>query len=126
MPKQLTDTAHATAPFDRDSILEVLAYDHDAFRELSQMLFEDHQPMLQDAEQALAAGDLAKLTSIAHTLKGMVGNFAAPEASKAADALYDAAEKGLADKASKMLERFKKQIGILTDALKRDPVFQSS
>jgi two-component system sensor histidine kinase/response regulator len=121
--ERLQNGGHASLPYDRDSILDVLSHDHDAFRELSQMLFVDHKQMLEDAEQALAAADLTKLTSIAHTFKGMVGNFAAQEASIAAQAFYEAAEKGLAEEAIQTLERFKMKLVVLTEALKRDPIF---
>jgi HPt (histidine-containing phosphotransfer) domain-containing protein len=118
-------TMHDPSPYDRTIVMESLSYDVEAFRELCQMLFEDHEQMLQEAKRALAAGDSSKVASIAHTLKGVVGNFAAPEASKAAQAFYDAAKRGESAKTAKALDRFQKQLNRLIEAIKKDLILEA-
>jgi two-component system, sensor histidine kinase and response regulator len=124
--KRAKKITRADPPYDRESILEALSYDYEAFRELAQMFFVDHKRMIEDSRNALTAGDLAKLTSIAHTLKGMVGNFAAREASEAVQAFYDAAEKRQAVKAEKTLQRTEKRLLDLAEALRADPILADS
>jgi len=86
------------------------------------MFLVDHKQMLEAAKRALVAGDFAALTSIAHTVKGMVGNFAASEASEAAQGFYLAAERGLAQKAEKALHRTQTKLLALAEALVMDPL----
>jgi len=111
-----------TSVFDRDTILETLNDDHAAFKELSEMLLADHKPMLEAAGEALVAGNADELASIAHTLKGMVGNFAARDASKAAQAFYAAAHAGRMEKAAAALKRFEQKMAELEEALRADPI----
>jgi hypothetical protein len=77
-------SAARASVYDVEIVLDALGGDRGALRQLSEMLFVDHEPMLHDAEQALATGDLERFGAIAHTLKGMVGNFAAPKTFSAA------------------------------------------
>jgi PAS domain S-box-containing protein len=117
-------TAHtgATATiFDRVSVIETLGGDEAAFCELASMFFDDHKAMLEQARQALAADDMEQLAAVSHTLKGMIGNFAAPPASRAALALYQAAHKGERDKSQKALRRLEKKLVELAEALASDP-----
>jgi len=114
----------AKSVFDREAVLDTLGDDPDAFRTLTHMLLVDHQGMLKDADEALATGDLEKLASIAHTLKGMVGNFAAQNTSKAARAFYSAAHTGRTEQAGKAYAKFKVEMETLADALRADPMMK--
>jgi CheY-like chemotaxis protein/HPt (histidine-containing phosphotransfer) domain-containing protein len=120
--KRLNDPNQSRLPYDREAILEALSHDHAAYSELLQMFLVDHKQMLEAAKRALVAGDFAALTSIAHTVKGMVGNFAASEASEAAQGFYLAAERGLAQKAEKALHRTQTKLLALAEALVMDPL----
>ena len=119
-------SAEPSAVYDRDSILETLNDDHEAFKELSEMLFSDHKQMIEAASHALAAGDSDTLTSIAHNLKGVVGNFAARNASSAAQALYVAAHAGQLEQAASALERFRQEMLVLETALRSDPILAAA
>jgi PAS domain S-box-containing protein len=110
------------AVYDRDTMLETLNDDHAAFKELSEMLFSDHKQMIEAAAQALSAGDPDTLTSVAHNLKGVIGNFAARDASAAAQALYAAAHAGRMEDAAAALERFRQEMLVLEAALRSDPI----
>jgi CheY-like chemotaxis protein len=118
--------AESSAVYDRDSILETLNDDHEAFKELSEMLFSDHKQMIEAAARALTAGDSDTLTSIAHNLKGVVGNFAARNASGAAHALYAAAHAGQLEQAASALERFREEMLVLEAALRSDPILAAA
>jgi HPt (histidine-containing phosphotransfer) domain-containing protein len=107
-------------------VLETLNDDHAAFKELSEMLLADHKPMLEAARQAVASGNVEELASIAHTLKGMVGNFAAESASKAAQDFYAAAHAGRINKAAAALKRFEQEMAELEQALRADPILANA
>jgi HPt (histidine-containing phosphotransfer) domain-containing protein len=101
-------------------VLQTLNNDEEAFRELSQMLLVDHKLMLAGAERALYAGEIQKVAAIAHTLKGMVGNFAARNTSRAAQRFYVASSSGNRDRAAKALEQLKRELTLLSEALRKD------
>jgi PAS domain S-box-containing protein len=108
--------------YDRNVILETLNGDHEAFRELAQMLFVDHKGLLEAAASALRDEDAPRLSDASHTLKGMIGNFAAKKASSAAQALYKAAHTGDLPKAHRALQRLRRETVALERALRMDPV----
>jgi HPt (histidine-containing phosphotransfer) domain-containing protein len=124
-PRGRRSSAARGAVYDVDIVLDTLGGDRGALRELSDMLFVDHERMLHDAEQALAARDLEQFGAIAHTLKGMVGNFAAPKTFSAAKKMYDAARAGDLEKSTKSFHRFKKEVTALVDALRNEPILHS-
>jgi len=80
----------------------------------------DHVELLNKAHRMIASGDIAGLADVTHTLRGMIGNFAAPEASKAAERLYKLAHRGEKDKAAQALDRLQKRLSQLIAALAQD------
>jgi HPt (histidine-containing phosphotransfer) domain-containing protein len=112
--------ASDTAVYDRDAVLKVLHNDDEAFRELSQMFLVDHKLMLDGIDQALYSGDMQRSAAIAHTLKGMLGNFAAKAASRAAHKFYVTTSHGSRDRAARTFETLKKELALLSEALQRD------
>jgi HPt (histidine-containing phosphotransfer) domain-containing protein len=90
------------------------------------MLLEDYRAMLDEAALALSAGDFEKAASIAHTLKGMIGNFAAPDASKAAQAFYAATHGAHPERSAKAYERLKSRLSLLAEALRNDPILAAA
>jgi response regulator RpfG family c-di-GMP phosphodiesterase len=119
-PFKASQNGRGKSPYDRDTVLETLNNDEEAFRELCQMLIVDHKLMLHGAEQALYAGEIQKAAAIAHTLKGMVGNFAARNTNLAAQKFYVASSSGNRDRAARALEQLKRELALLSDALQRD------
>ena len=63
------------APLDREALLEELEGDLEFLQETYEMFVEDAPVLLQQAQSALALEDAAQVSTTAHTLKGMVGNF---------------------------------------------------
>jgi CheY-like chemotaxis protein len=84
-PMHADEIAEGARPYDRQAILETLHGDMDALRELAQMFMTDHRLMLDEARRMIDVDNIDGLARVAHTLKGMIGNFAAAEASKAAE-----------------------------------------
>jgi len=65
-------------------------------------------------------GDIESLPDVAHTLKGMIGNFSASNASKAAQSFYRLAHEGNRDKAAKAFQRLESRLAELAAALLQD------
>jgi len=88
------------------------------------MLLEDYPPMLKQIQKAISEGDSVVLRRTAHALKGMVGNFQAKTAAKAAFKLEEMGRSGeLADAKESLkslateMNRFEKSIvGMLSEA----------
>jgi HPt (histidine-containing phosphotransfer) domain-containing protein len=114
------EIAEGARPYDRQAILETLHGDMDALRELAQMFMTDHRLMLDEARRMIDVDNIDGLARVAHTLKGMIGNFAAAEASKAAETFYKLAHKGHKAKAAKALQRLELRLTDLCAALDRD------
>jgi two-component system, sensor histidine kinase and response regulator len=70
--------------FDENALLDNVGGDIEFLAETVGMLQSDGPTLLQQIRDALAAGDAATVGKAAHTLKGMVSNFCAPQAQAAA------------------------------------------
>ena len=70
--------------FNPDELLERVDNDDDFLRETVEMLESDGPDLLEQLRAAAAAGDPAAVARAAHTLKGMLSNFCAPDAHAAA------------------------------------------
>jgi len=108
-------------------------FDADAFREstgddkLMQKLIAifpgDSRKYLRKAEKALAAGKAQPLYEAAHSLKGMLGVYAAPKAFHLASELCEYAHAGDLKGAQIMFEQLQREITLLAGALTGfDPV----
>ncbi len=86
-------------------------------RELIPIFAEDALPMLASAEQALAESDADALHRAAHSLKGLVGNYAAPEATEWVTTLDNHARAGELGPAAVIFPEVKKAIERLRKAL---------
>ncbi len=75
----------------------------DPLRELIELFLKDIQPRLASMGQAAASGDLAKLASASHTLKGSASNLGARRLSALCATLEKLAKAGDAAKASETL-----------------------
>ncbi len=69
---------------NRKELSERLDGDMDLFRELAELFIEDSQKLLNTIKEAIDNKDSEKLRKYAHTIKGSVSNFSAPEAYEAA------------------------------------------
>jgi HPt (histidine-containing phosphotransfer) domain-containing protein len=73
--------------FNMTEALDRVEGDLDLLKELADLFLEEAPNMVREIENAITTGDPTALQNAAHTLKGSVGNFAAPEAVAASFAL---------------------------------------
>jgi two-component system, sensor histidine kinase and response regulator len=72
---------------DREELLQRMDGDLELLRELAELFFAGYPKKLTELREAITAGDAAVVERVAHSLKGSVGNFAAPAAFEAAEQL---------------------------------------
>jgi len=106
----------ALAQFDFDAFRES-AGDEKLMRKLIAIYPEDTQKYLRKAEKALAAGKSSPLYEAAHSLKGMLGVYAAPKACRLAAELCEYAHAGDLKGAQLMFDQLKKECALLGEAL---------
>jgi signal transduction histidine kinase/CheY-like chemotaxis protein/HPt (histidine-containing phosphotransfer) domain-containing protein len=103
-------------PFDAVAFRES-AGDDKLMRKLIAIFPEDSQKYIRKAEKALAAGKAQPLYEAAHSLKGMLGVYAAPKAFRLSSELYEYAHAGDLKGAQLMFEQLKREITLLHTAL---------
>ncbi len=70
--------------FHEQELLDNVSNDMTFLAETVQMLQDDAPSLMKQIRDALAAGDAPAVGKAAHTLKGMVSNFCAPDAQASA------------------------------------------
>ena len=108
MPNDVIDWVTVQERFEGDLAL---------FCEIARLFIQDSPKRLSVMHDALSCGDGKTLELVAHSLRGSVGNFAASEASEAAQALEDVARSGDMQRASEACERLEVEVNRLTVAL---------
>ncbi len=83
-----------SAPFAIDEALNRVAGDMDLLKEIAALFLSGCNQSLADIGKALTDGDMNKLASSAHSLKGSVGNFAAERAFLTAQSIEHSARDG--------------------------------
>ncbi len=74
-------------PLNVDAALQGIGGDMDLLREIAGLCLEEYPKLLVEVRAAISAQNAKALEHSAHTLKGVVSNFAAENARKAALAL---------------------------------------
>lgn len=128
MARKPVETAHASpaqtptplVPFDFAAFRES-AGDEKLMRKLIAIFPEDSQKYLRKAEKALASGKSKPLYEAAHSLKGMLGVYAAPKACHLAAELSEYAHAGDLKGARLMFDQLQKECALLGEALS-DPI----
>jgi PAS domain S-box-containing protein len=105
-----------TPPFDLAEFRESTG-DEKLMRKLVAIFSEDAQKYLRKAEKALTAGKARPLYEAAHSLKGMLGVYAARKALTLSSELCEYAHAGDLKGAQIMLDQLKKECALLGDAL---------
>ena len=85
--------------------------------ELLAIFSEDAGVLLRDASDAMARGDASLLYQAAHSLKGMIGAYAAPQAFQAVSRLAELAQEEKMFKAAGAFTRVRREIRRLESAL---------
>ncbi len=106
-----------TAVIDEAALLERFEGDRDLLREIVQLFFDDCPRRLADIHNALAGGNREALERAAHSIKGSVGNFAAPAAMEAALRLEMIGRSGDLSGAADACARLEQEIDQLKSAL---------
>ena len=88
-------------------------------RELVRLFFEDAPKLLADARKALQEEDAGALHHAAHSLKGMVGNYAAVPAFQAVSQLTHSTRAGNLDQAAELLDVADREVARLSVALRQ-------
>jgi PAS domain S-box-containing protein len=101
-----SDSEFARCTGDKDLMLELLA-----------IFSEDAAVLLRDASDALASGDAFLLYQAAHSLKGMIGAYSAPQALQAVSRLAELAQEEKMSKAVGAFIRVRREIRRLESAL---------
>lgn len=77
-------SAEIAATLDLVAMLDRVGGDNDLLREITAIFLEEFPMLMQEIREAVEAGDAKRLEHAAHSLKGSVSNFGAPEAVDAA------------------------------------------
>ncbi|HEY2574658.1 MAG TPA: response regulator [Verrucomicrobiaceae bacterium] len=105
-------------PFDAAEFKSSMG-DEDLMRELIRLFFEDAPRLLAEARMAMKEDDAGALHHAAHSLKGMVGNYAAVPAFQAVSHLTHSTRSGNLDQAAEVLEVADREIARLSEALRQ-------
>jgi HPt (histidine-containing phosphotransfer) domain-containing protein len=105
-----------TAAFDQEELMDRLDGDIEFLEESIEMLDEDLPPLLEQIQAAIAALDANSLMTSAHTLKGMLSNFCADVAERAA---YDIEMCGRENRMDNV-DTLAKTLSVETERLKAD------
>jgi two-component system sensor histidine kinase/response regulator len=108
--------AQAGAIFDESYFRRSIA-DESLMKQLLDIFSEDSSAFLHDAEAAVAARDSAELYRAMHSLKGMVGNYAAPRASEAIRVASNLAQDSGLEEAIVAFKQSRSEIGRLAEEL---------
>jgi HPt (histidine-containing phosphotransfer) domain-containing protein len=69
---------------DRAAVLDRVGGDESLLREITEIFLLEYPSLLEEIRAAVRTGDPSRLERFAHTLKGSVANFGAPDATHAA------------------------------------------
>lgn len=106
-----------TDVFDRQELLEELDDDLEFLAESLEILDSDAPELLKQIWAAVDQGDAESLSTNAHTLKSMVGNFAAKPAFEAALCVENIGREGDLSGCGPSVEVLEKEVGRLRAAL---------
>ncbi len=105
--------------FDLKVALERVGGDEELLKEIAELFVEDAPKLLEAIRVAIESGDGAALHRAAHSLKGSVSNFGAPEAVAAAMQLEAMGKDNHLDRASEVFSVLKVEIETVSDVLAR-------
>ena len=107
-----------TPDIDRTRILSRLGGDEALMAEVVQLFLEDCPAHVAAIEQAAAAGDVPRVRSAAHALKGSAGNLSADRLADAAAALEQLANDGRVDALTDAAARVSARASAAMEALR--------
>ena len=112
-------TGRSDAVVDREQLLERLEGDLRLLAEIVALYHQTCPGLVQELRAALERRDTAGVYRAAHTLKGMVAHFGAPDATRALLVLEEQAREGRTEGLDAAMETAVREIARLDDALDR-------
>ncbi len=113
-----TEAADEAPPsFDKDALLTIFDHDWGFLKEAVEMFLSDYPPMVATLRETLKTKDSMTLRRTSHALKGMVGNFQAETAAKAAFNLEEMGRQGELSGAEKAFETLADELAKLEKML---------
>ena len=109
-PGVVTLAPRPTIEFDFEAALRRMDGDRELFKHLAEFFAEDAPALLVKIRAALAAGDWSALEHAAHSLKGLVRNFNAQQASQLAGQLERRGHESNAAGADEQLSQLEQQV----------------
>jgi CheY-like chemotaxis protein len=103
---------------DREQLISELG-DEELVISLIDIFLEQIPKLLGDLDLAFVSGNAQAVERTAHTLKGSVGNFGAPEAFRLAEAVEDVAKGGDLPAAAEVAKQFRDEMRLVTAALSK-------
>jgi len=103
--------------FDDRELLERVDNDWDLLAETVAMLADDGRALIEEIRQSSSKRDAAAVARAAHTLKGMISNFCAPEAQASALAVEKIGKSGDLTNAAEPVRHAGEQLEALIAAL---------
>ena len=102
---------------DKDLALSRAGGDEELLREIAALFLDDYPRTLEDLRTAIAAGVACDIEHHAHSLKGSVANFGAPEAVAAALSLEQQGRNQTIDDSPSGLQRLESALSALKPEL---------
>ena len=102
---------------DKAQLLARVGGDLNLLRELVDLFLDTGTQMLSQVEQSVGQGDAGAIERAAHTMKGVVGNFAANRAFEAALKLETMGREGSLKHADRAFRDLEREINLFTDVL---------
>lgn len=104
-------------PIDHEALMERVGGDRALLREIAELFVEDSAMLLSEMKGAVEERDAERLARTAHTLKGSVGNFAAPWAVEALMEVEGLARRWDLYGAAEALKKAEEEVGKVNAAL---------
>lgn len=104
---------------DREATLRRLGNDESLFLQLVDFFLEDHPPLMEHLESAIAEHDATKMERAAHSLKGLTSNLGATAVTQWAAGLETSGRQNDLSQATVLHQGLKTELTTLVQALKR-------
>ncbi|WP_227816556.1 PAS domain S-box protein [Nitrogeniibacter aestuarii] len=115
----MTDQDDDQPAFDLRAVLTNLGDDRELLDQLAELYLEDEEDMRAQLSAAQDSGDLAKLHTAAHAIKGAIANFSAEPAMRAANHVEALCRAGDVDALPDALARFSARLDGFAEALRQ-------
>jgi HPt (histidine-containing phosphotransfer) domain-containing protein len=106
-------TRDADNRFDFDATLHRMGDDYELFVKMIEFFVDDHGPLLRQIESGIDQHSAKCVEQAAHSIKGLVANFSADDAIRAAARLEEAGRNANLTDATGLLELLRREVSLL-------------